>query len=97
MRSALLALGLAAACSAAGPLVAETIAITGGTIQTMGPAGVVENGTIVLVDGRIAAVGVGIAIPQAARRIDARQTTRIPIAIASASAAAPRPTVAQLV
>ncbi|MDQ1348818.1 MAG: hypothetical protein QG573_2194, partial [Acidobacteriota bacterium] len=38
----------------------------------MGPAGVVENGTIVLVDGRIAAVGVGIAIPQAARRIDAR-------------------------
>lgn len=72
MRSALLALGLAAACSAAGPLVAETIAITGGTIQTMGPAGVVENGTIVLVDGRIAAVGVGIAIPQAARRIDAR-------------------------
>ena len=38
----------------------------------MGPAGVVENGTIVLVDGRIAAVGVGIAIPQEARRIDAR-------------------------
>ena len=72
MNRALLALGLVAACSAAGPLVAETIAITGGTIQTMGPAGVVENGTIVLVDGRIAAVGVGIAIPQEARRIDAR-------------------------
>ncbi len=72
MKRTRLALGLVAACGAAGPLAAETIAITGGTIQTMGPAGAVANGTVVIVDGRISAVGVGIAIPRESRIIDAK-------------------------
>jgi imidazolonepropionase-like amidohydrolase len=72
MKRTLLTLGLAVACGVAGPLNAETIAITGGTIQTMGPAGAIENGTLVIVEGRIAEVGVDIQIPQQARRIDAR-------------------------
>ena len=71
MKRALLALGLAAACGVTGPLSAETIAITGGKLETMGPAGTVPNGTVLIVDGRISAVGVGIPIPGEARRIDA--------------------------
>jgi imidazolonepropionase-like amidohydrolase len=64
--------GLVVASFAAGPLAAETIAITGGTIQTLGPAGKIENGTGVVVDGRISAVGTGLKIPDGARRIEAR-------------------------
>ncbi len=72
MKRALSILVLAAACGTAGPLVAETVAIMGGTIQTMGPAGALENGTVLIIDGKIAAVGVGEPIPPDARRIDAR-------------------------
>ena len=49
---------------------AETIAIRGARIQTMGPAGEIASGTIVVVDGRIAAVGADAAIPPGARVID---------------------------
>lgn len=72
MKRALWILGLAAAMGVQGSLIAETVAITGATLQTMSPAGLLENGTLVIVDGRIAAVGVGIPIPPDARRIDAR-------------------------
>lgn len=72
MKRALSILVLTAACGTAGPLVAETVAIMGGTIQTMGPAGALENGTVLIIDGKIAAVGVGEPIPPDARRIDAR-------------------------
>ena len=72
MKRALLTLALAAAGGVAGSLPAETIAITDGTIQTMGPAGAVEHGTVVIVDWKIAAVGAGVQIPPEARRIDAR-------------------------
>ena len=71
MKRALLALGLVAACGMTGPLPAETLAITGARLETMGPAGTVTNGTVVIVDGRISAVGADIAIPGDARRIDA--------------------------
>ncbi len=64
--------GLAAALSAVTPLAADSFAVTGGTVHTMGPAGVVENGTVLVVDGRIAAVGAGLAIPPGTRRVDAR-------------------------
>ena len=54
------------------PIAAETVAITGATLETMGPAGTIENGTLVIADGRIAAVGAGLPVPAGARRIDAR-------------------------
>jgi len=51
-------------------LLLQTIAITGGTIYPVsGPK--IENATIVIRDGRIAAVGAGLAVPAGATRIDA--------------------------
>ncbi len=50
---------------------AETIAITGARIHTMGPQGTIENGTLVIRDGRIASVAAGAPTPDGARRIDA--------------------------
>jgi imidazolonepropionase-like amidohydrolase len=56
---------------AAAPSAADTIAIVGGKVfPVSGPP--VENGTVVIVDGRISAVGVNVAVPSGARRIDAR-------------------------
>jgi len=60
----------AAAALAAAPAAAQTIAITGGTVHPIsGPP--IANGTVIITNGRIAAVGAGIAIPAGARRIDA--------------------------
>ncbi|HEU4763906.1 MAG TPA: amidohydrolase family protein [Gemmatimonadales bacterium] len=64
---ALLAAG--ALCSAL-PAQAQTVAITGGTVYPVsGPK--IENGTVILKDGKVAAVGAGIPIPAGATRIDA--------------------------
>lgn len=54
------------------PAVAEVVAITGATIHTAGASGTIQDGTIVIRDGKVAAVGRGVAIPADARRIDAR-------------------------
>ncbi len=51
---------------------AETIAIVGATLHTMTAEAPIENGTIVLRDGRIVGVGAGVDVPADARRIDAR-------------------------
>ncbi len=52
------------------PLAAQTIAITGGTVfPVTGPK--IERGTVVIVNGRIAAVGTGVAVPAGATVIDA--------------------------
>jgi imidazolonepropionase-like amidohydrolase len=60
----------AAAALASAPAAAQTIAITGGTVHPVsGPA--IPNGTVIITNGRIAAVGAGIPIPAGARRIDA--------------------------
>jgi imidazolonepropionase-like amidohydrolase len=56
----------------ASPAVGETIAITGARILTAGPAGEIAAGTVVIRDGRIAAVGANAAVPAGARIIDAR-------------------------
>jgi imidazolonepropionase-like amidohydrolase len=49
---------------------AQTVAITGGKVYPVsGPP--IENGTVVITDGRITAVGANIAIPAGAQRIDA--------------------------
>ncbi|HXM37374.1 MAG TPA: amidohydrolase family protein [Gemmatimonadales bacterium] len=51
-------------------LLAQTIAITGGTVYPVsGPK--VENATVLIRDGRIAAVGTNVAVPAGATRIDA--------------------------
>lgn len=56
--------------AAASPLAAATIAITGGTVHTATGA-VIERGTVIVTDGRITAVGAGVAVPPGATVIDA--------------------------
>jgi imidazolonepropionase-like amidohydrolase len=52
------------------PAGAQTIAITGGKVYPVsGPP--IEGGTVVIVNGKIAAVGRNVAIPAGAQRIDA--------------------------
>jgi imidazolonepropionase-like amidohydrolase len=53
-----------------GSLSAQSIAITGGRVHTATGAPI-ENGTVLIRDGRIVQVGAGIAVPADARRIDA--------------------------
>ena len=48
-----------AACVAS----AQTTAITGATVHTVGPAGTLENATVIIENGRIADVGTGIQVP----------------------------------
>ena len=67
----LLAMLLAGAVLAL-PARAELIAITGGTVETVSAAGRIEAGTVLIRDGRIAAVGAEIEIPAGATVIDAR-------------------------
>jgi imidazolonepropionase-like amidohydrolase len=51
-------------------LLAQTIAITGGTVYPVsGPK--VDNATVLIRDGRIAAVGTNVAVPAGATRLDA--------------------------
>jgi imidazolonepropionase-like amidohydrolase len=52
-----------------GPAAAETIAITGATVHTMARAGTIDDATVVIVDGRVRAIGTGIEIPDGARVI----------------------------
>ena len=49
---------------------AQTVAITGGTVYPVsGPA--IQNGTVLMRDGKIVAVGADVAVPADAQRIDA--------------------------
>lgn len=62
----------------------EVVAITGGTIYPVsGPK--IENGTIVLSDGVITAIGATVAIPANARRIDATGKWITPGLVATAT------------
>jgi imidazolonepropionase-like amidohydrolase len=64
------ALALAALCAVASSLGAQTIAITGGKVYPVsGPP--IEGGTVLIRNGKIAAVGKDIAIPSDAEKIDA--------------------------
>ena len=71
------ALAVLAAVVAA-PASAETVAITHARILTAGPAGEIADGTVVIHDGKIAAVGASAAVPAAARVIDAKGATVAP-------------------
>jgi imidazolonepropionase-like amidohydrolase len=53
------------------PAAAGTTAITGGKVHTVGPQGTIENATILIVDGRIAAIGDDVEVPAGAETIDA--------------------------
>jgi imidazolonepropionase-like amidohydrolase len=63
-------ISLAVALAINSPAAAQTIAITGGKVYPVsGPP--IEGGTVVIVNGKIAAVGKNVAIPAGAQRIDA--------------------------
>jgi imidazolonepropionase-like amidohydrolase len=65
-----LACFLAVAGAFTSGLSAQTIAIVGGKVYPVnGPA--IENGTVIITNGKIAAVGANVAIPSGAQRIDA--------------------------
>jgi imidazolonepropionase-like amidohydrolase len=66
---ALGALALLALAAAARP---ETIAITNAHIYSMGKAGEIASGVVVISEGRIAAIGAAAPIPTGARVIDAK-------------------------
>ncbi|WP_337188474.1 amidohydrolase family protein [Phenylobacterium sp.] len=55
-----------------GPAAAETVAIVNARVLTQGPGGDIARGAVVVRDGRIVAVGAGIAVPSDARVIDAK-------------------------
>ena len=59
---------LAFAASAAS---AQTTAITGAIVHTVGPEGTLENATIVIENGQIAEIGTGIQVPAGAEVVDA--------------------------
>ncbi len=44
------------------PAAAGTTAIVGGKVHTVGPQGTIENATVLIVDGRIAAVGTDVSV-----------------------------------
>jgi imidazolonepropionase-like amidohydrolase len=50
---------------------AQTTAINGATVHTVGPQGTLENATIIIEGGLITDVGTGVSIPASAETIDA--------------------------
>lgn len=68
--SARVAIGLLAWFLACGSAAAQTTAIVGGTVHTAGPAGSLEDATILIEDGIITAVGENVAAPSGARIIN---------------------------
>ena len=71
-RLATTAAALAAALSSilSAPAAAQTVAITGGRVfPVSGPP--IENGTVLIRDGRVAAVGANVSVPADAQRVDA--------------------------
>ncbi|MBX3417044.1 MAG: amidohydrolase family protein [Pirellulaceae bacterium] len=60
------------------PLPAQTIAYTNATIETLGEAGRIENGTIIVRAGKIVAVGANVEIPGEARVVSLQGKTVVP-------------------
>jgi imidazolonepropionase-like amidohydrolase len=71
--------------AAVGSIQAQTVAITGGRVYTLTGAPI-DNGIVLIRDGRIVQVGAGVAIPTDARRIDAAGKWVTPGFINSATA-----------
>jgi len=71
------AAALALAAMLAMPAAAQTIAIPGGKVYPVsGPP--IENGTVIITNGKISAVGANVPIPAGAQRIDATGKTVTP-------------------
>lgn len=56
----------------------QTMAIKGGTVHTLGKNGTMVNATILIVDGKITAVGQNVTIPKGADVIDATDKIVVP-------------------
>jgi imidazolonepropionase-like amidohydrolase len=56
----------------AAPAAAETVLIRDGRVVTNSSAGIVENGDVLIVDGRIGAVGENLTAPRGARVVEAQ-------------------------
>lgn len=67
------------------PAMAETVLIHGGRVVTNSAAGTIQNGDVLIVDGRIAGVGASIAPPRGARVIEAQGRFVTPGAFAAMS------------
>ncbi|HEY1992098.1 MAG TPA: amidohydrolase family protein [Gammaproteobacteria bacterium] len=78
MKRNYLYMALALAGLSSSPVLADTYAITGGTVYTLGAAGEIEHATVIIKDGKIAAVGAAVDIPADAKRIDATGKTVTP-------------------
>jgi imidazolonepropionase-like amidohydrolase len=76
---------LLAAAALSAPAAAETILINNGRIVTNGAAGVIENGDVLIVDGRVSAVGASLTAPRGARVIEAQGRYVTPGAFAAMS------------
>jgi len=75
---------ICAAVLTTGAASAQTVAITGGKVYPVSSAPI-ENGTVLIRDGKIVAVGANVTIPSDARRIDASGKWVTPGFINSAS------------
>lgn len=73
-----------AAVLSAGGAVAETIALVGGTVHPV-TAPEIREGTVLIVDGKITAVGATVQIPADARRVDVSGKHVYPSLIAAAT------------
>src|SRR3546814_14750417 len=65
-------LATCAALALAAPAAAETVAIVDATLMTMTDAGEIAQGTIVIRDGRIMAIGPDVTVPAGARVVEGR-------------------------
>jgi imidazolonepropionase-like amidohydrolase len=74
---------LASLALAGSPAAAEALAITNAHIYTMGPAGEIASGVVVVDGGRITAVGASASVPPGARIVDARGGVVTPGLVAS--------------
>jgi imidazolonepropionase-like amidohydrolase len=63
---------LAALVVSSAPARAADLALVGGTVLTVGPQGTLENGTVLIRDGRIAALGRDVKVPAGATVIDVK-------------------------
>lgn len=68
----LAALATSAAMALPGSATAQTFAITNAHILTPGPVGEIENGTILVRDGKIVAAGRSVAVPAGTNTVDAK-------------------------
>ena len=67
----LAALTLLATAFAAAPAAAQTLAITGGRVVIGDGSEPIDNGTVVIRDGRVVAAGANVAVPAGAQVVDA--------------------------